>query len=138
MLRQGKHLQVALTFKQRTRPDQFAAFLKHALDPVDLCSSEVHEVLLRTAFRGIITTNFDMIFEHQSNRLQPLVYPQFLDDIDSFRKPGFFAKIHGCIRNTGNPAENLILTEDGYATLRTNPKYKMILHSLFVMHPVLP
>lgn len=137
MVRQGKHLQVALAFRQRTRPDQFSAFLKHALDPADLCPSEIHQVILSAGFRGIITTNFDMVFEHQSNRLQSLVYPQFLDDIDSFRRPSFFAKIHGCIRNTGNVAENLILTEDGYAALRANAKYKTILRSLFVMHPVL-
>lgn len=137
MVRQGKHLQAALTFKQRTRPDQFVAFLKQALNPPDLCTSPLHEVILKTPFRGIITTNFDMVFEHQSNRLQPLVYPQFLDDIDSFRKPGFLAKIHGCIYKTGNLAENVILTEDSYEALRTNPKYKIILNSLFVMHPVL-
>ena len=72
MVRQGRHLQAAFTFKQRTRPDQFVAFLKQALDPPDLCPSTLHEVVLKTPFRGIITTNFDMVFENQSNRLQPL------------------------------------------------------------------
>jgi hypothetical protein len=136
-LKEGRYLEVAQAFKQQTRPDQFVAFLKAELDRPDLCSSTLHEVILKTAFRGIITTNFDMMFEHQSNRLQPLVYPQFLGDIDSFRRAGFFAKIHGCIRTTGNPAENLVLTEESYSLLRANPKYKTILHSLFVMHPVL-
>ena len=46
-------------------------------------------------------------------------------------------KIHGCIRNTGNPAENLVLTDDSYAGLCADAKYKTILRSLFVMHPVL-
>lgn len=137
LLREGKHLEIARTFKQRTRPDQFAAFLKAELDPPDITLSKVHEVILKTNFRGIITTNFDMVFEYQSNRLQPLVYPQCLDDIDSFRRHGFFAKIHGCIRNTPSPAENLILTEESYAALRSNYKYQTILRSLFVMHPVL-
>lgn len=136
-LREGKHLEIARSFKQRTRPDQFAAFLKAELDPPDIASSKVHEVILKTNFRGIITTNFDMVFEYQSNRLQPLIYPQCLEDIDSFRRHGFFAKIHGCIRNTPNLAENLVLTEESYASLRSNLKYHTILRSLFVMHPIL-
>jgi hypothetical protein len=137
LLRERKPLEIARIFKQRTRPDQFAAFLKAELDPPDITSSKVHEVVLKTNFRGIITTNFDLVFEYQSNRLQPLVYPQCLDDIDSFRRHGFFAKIHGCIRNTPNPAENLVLTEESYAALRSNHKYHTIIRSLFVMHPIL-
>jgi len=123
LLKAGKHLEIARAFKQLKRPDQFAAFLKAELDPPDITSSRIHEVILKTNFRGIITTNFDMVFEHQSNRLQPLVYPQCLDDIDSFRRHGFFAKIHGCIRNTPNLAENLILTDESFTALRANHKY---------------
>jgi len=137
LLGEGKHLEIARFFKQLTRPDQFAAFLKAELNPPDIISSKVHENILKTGFRGIITTNFDLVFECQSNRLEPLVYPQCLDDIDSFRRHGFFAKIHGCIRNTPNLAENLILTEESYTALRSNDKYRTILHSLFVMHPIL-
>jgi hypothetical protein len=137
LLKEGQHLEIARVFRQRTRPDQFAAFLKAELDPPDIATSKIHEVILKTNFRGIITTNFDLVFEHQSNRLQPLVYPQCLDDIDSFRRHGFYAKIHGCICNTPNLAENLILTDEGFAALRSNHKYHTILRSLFVMHPVL-
>ena len=136
-LKAGKYLEIASVFKQRTRPDQFAAFLKAELGPSDIVSSKIHEDILKTNFRGIITTNFDLVFEYQSNRLQPLVYPQCLDDIGAFRRHGFFAKIHGCIRNTPNLAENLILTEEDYAALRSNHKYRTILRSLFVMHPIL-
>jgi hypothetical protein len=136
-LKECKHLEIARVFKQRTRPDQFAAFIKAELDPPDIVSSRVHEVIIKTNFRGIITTNFDLVFEYQSNRLQSLFYPQCLDDIDSFRRQGFFAKIHGCIRNTPNLAENLILTEESYTALRSNHKYHTILRSLFVMHPIL-
>lgn len=137
LLEKGKHLEVARLFKLRTRSDQFATFLKSELDPPDIVPSKIHEVILKTNFRGIITTNFDSVFEHQNHRLQTLVYPQCLDDIDSFRKPGFFAKIHGCVLNTPNLAENLILTEESYVALRSNRKYHTILRSLFVMHPIL-
>lgn len=136
-LRKGKHLEVAGIFKERTLPDQFASFLREKLDPPDIVPSKIHETILRINFRGVITTNFDLVFECQSNRLQPLVYPQCLDDVDSFRIHGFFAKIHGCIRSTPKPAENLILTEESYISLRSNRKYHTILSTIFVWHPVL-
>ena len=68
--------------------------------------------------------------------LKPLVYPQFLEVPWSIRDR-FFLKVHGCIRHTPNPADNLILTEESYAALRSNQKYKAILHALFLSHPTL-
>jgi hypothetical protein len=112
-------------------------FLKSELDLPDIIPSKLHQVILKTNFRGVITTNFDLVFERQSNKLRPLVYPQCLEDIDSFRKHGFFNKIHGCIANTPNLAENLILSEEGYLALRSDRKYQTILRSLFLMHPIL-
>ena len=136
-LKDGKHLEVAQAYKARTRPDQFAAFIKGELDPPDIGESKVHQAILKINFRGIITTNFDRVFELQSDLLAPLVYPQCLDDVDGFRRDKFFAKIHGCLRITPNLAENLILTEDSFRSLRSNPKYQTILRSCIVMHPML-
>ena len=136
-LKDGKYLEVAQAYKQRTRPDQFAAFIKAELDPSDIAESKVHQIILRINFRGIITTNFDRVFERQSNLLDPLVYPQCLDDVDGFRRDRFFAKIHGCVRITPNLAENLILTEESFRSLRSNPKYQTILRSWFVTHSIL-
>lgn len=136
-LKQGKYLEVAQAYKQRTRPDQFAAFIKGELDPSDIGESKVHQVILKINFRGIITTNFDRVFEQHSDLLAPLVYPQCLDDVDGFRRDKFFAKIHGCVRITPNLTENLILTEESFRSLRSNPKYQTILRSCIVMHPML-
>lgn len=136
-LKDGKYLEVAQAYKQRTRPDQFAAFIKAELDPPDIAESKVHQTILRINFRGIITTNFDRVFERQSDLLVPLVYPQCLDDVDGFRRDRFFAKIHGCVRITPNLAENLILTEESFRSLRSNPKYQTILRSWFVTHSIL-
>lgn len=136
-VKRGNYLDVAQFYRQRTRPDQFAAFIKAELDPPDIAESQVHQAILRIGFRGLITTNFDTVFERQSDLLVPLVYPQCLDDVDGFRRQGFFAKIHGCVRMTPNMAENLVLTEDSYRSLRSNPKYQTILRSCIVMHPIL-
>jgi hypothetical protein len=136
-LQAGKHLEIAQVFKQRTRPDQFAEFLRAELHPSDIVPSKIHQVILGTNFKGIITTNFDMVFERQGAQPRPLVYPLCLDEVSSFRELGFLAKIHGCICRTPNPAENLILTEESYVALRSNQKYLAVLHSLFVMHPTL-
>jgi len=136
-LKQGKLLEVAQAYRQRTRPDQFAAFIKGELDPPDISESKIHQVILKINFRGIITTNFDRVFERQSDLLAPLVYPQCLDDVDGFRRDRFFAKIHGCLRITPNLAENLVLTDESFRSLRSNPKYQTILQSCIVMHPML-
>ena len=138
LLKAGRHLEVSKFFKQYTRSDQFATFLKAELDPLDIETSKLHQVILGTSFRGIITTNFDVVFERNSDALQPLVYPQFLEDPSSIqRSDRFFIKVHGCIRLTPNPATNLILTEESYLFLRTNQKYRAILQSLFLTHCVL-
>lgn len=131
------YLEIAQVFKERTRPDQYSAFLKELLDPDDLTNSKIHEIILSIGFRGIITTNFDCIFETQSNIIQPLIYPQGFEDIMPFRKSGFFSKIHGCIRNTPNLSKNLILSKESYIALRSNPKYQTLLRSLIVLHPLL-
>lgn len=136
-LKQGNFLEVAQVYKQRTRPDQFAAFIKGELDPADIGESKVHQAILKITFRGIITTNLDRVFERQSDLLTPLVYPQCLDDVKGFQSDRFFAKIHGCVRITPNLAENLILTDESFRSLRANPKYQTILRSCIVMHPML-
>jgi hypothetical protein len=136
-LKEGKFLEIAREFKVRTRPDQFAAFLTNELDPTDVCKSELHQIILKIGFRGIITTNFDMVFESQGFSLRTLVYPQFLDSPATIRYDNFFLKMHGCIRNTPNLSENLILTEESYTALRQNKKYQIILHSLLLTHPLI-
>ena len=136
LLREGKHLEIARIFKQRTRPDQFVLFLKDELDPPGIGLSKIHELILKTEFQGIITTNFDRVFESQNYILEPLVYPQFLEVPWTIRGR-FFLKIHGCIRYTPNPFDNLILSEESYSYLRKNHKYQQILYSLFLSHPIL-
>jgi hypothetical protein len=136
-LEKGNYLAIAESFRRRTRPDQFASFIRSELDPSDLTDSPVHRTILDIRFRGIITTNFDRVFERQSDLLSPLVYPHCLDDIAGFRQHGFFAKIHGCVRMTPSPADNLVLSEESYRLLRSNPKYQVILRSCIVMHPLL-
>lgn len=131
------YLKVAQIFKENTRADQYAAFLKEQLDPSDLKKSNIHKLILSINFRGIITTNFDCVFENQTNRIQPLIYPQGFEDIRAFRSDGFYAKIHGCIRNTPNLYENLVLSEESYRYLRKNERYQTILRSLFLLHPIL-
>jgi len=136
-LEEGKHLSVAEVYRGKTRPDQFAEFLRSQLDPPDISASPLHEQVLRIGFRGILCMNFDTVFEHSSDRVEPLIYPHCLEDIDAFRRQGFFAKIHGCIRASGDPARSLVLTDESYARLRANRRYQTILQSLLVMHPVM-
>lgn len=128
LVKDGQHLDVAREFKRRTRPDQFTAFLRAELDPPDVVPSKIHEVILKTKFRGIITTNFDVVFEFHSDVLDPLVYPQFLEDPSTIQRENFLAKIHGCIRRTPNPSENLILTKESYTALRSDRRYQALMN----------
>ncbi len=133
----NEYLKIAEIYKEKTRYDQYTAFLRELLDPKDLVNSNIHQILLSIEFKGIITTNFDYVFEHNSNRLSPLIYPQAFEDVEKFREHGFFAKIHGCIKHTYNLYDNLVLSEESYLLLRKNPKYQTILKSLFLLNPVL-
>lgn len=137
MLQDRRHLEVAREFKDRTRPDQFAAFLKAELDPPDLVHSRLHEVILKTNFRGIITTNFDVVFEFHSDLLDPLVYPQFLEDPSAVQRDRLLAKIHGCVRRTPNLAEDLILTKESYVALRSDRRYKALMNVFLLGYRIL-
>ena len=136
-LKEGKHLEIARAFKELTRPDQFASFLKTELDPSDLVPSQIHQVILMTRFRGIITTNFDVVFEFHNDVLDPLVYPQFLEDPSAIQREKLLVKMHGCIRRTPNLAENLILTEENYAALRSDRRYKALMNVFLLGYRIL-
>lgn len=130
-------LAVAQEFHKRSRPDQFVGFLREHLDPDDIVQSETHQKALAVGFRGIITTNFDRVFENQVPGLVPLVYPQCLESVSQFQEAGFFAKIHGCIRASSDPYRNLVLTDESYRQLRQDRKYHAVLQALLTMHTLL-
>ena len=134
-------LEIAQVFKQRTRPDAFALFLREELEPEDLVPSKIHETIVKTEFRGLITTNFDTVLEFHSDRtrrrLEVLIYPQFLDDPHTIRKERFLAKIHGCVCKTPNPAENLILTKESYLKLRSDRRYQAVMNSWLLGYTIL-
>ena len=136
-LSQGDYLEIASEYKQRTTQDQYNSFLREELDPPDLSNSKVHLDILETRFRGIITTNYDMVFEKQKDQLKPLVYPQCLDEIYLFSRNGFFAKIHGCIRSTSNPSKNLVLTKESFNLLAEDKRYLTMLQMVFLSSTIL-
>jgi hypothetical protein len=114
--------------------DGYEQFLRQHLAPSDLVDSEVHKVILNVGFRGIISYNFDMVFEKQSDRLDKVVYPSLLEQVGRFRRKGFFAKIHGCI--TG-PAKQIVLTRTSYERLAADVKYSQLMRTVFLGHVVL-
>src|SRR5439155_1281463 len=104
--------------------DGYETFLRGLLMPDDLTDSATHKLILEMGFRGIVSFNFDNVFEHQSDRLHPIVYPELLEQIGQFQRGGFFAKIHGSI---DRPATSLILTKTSYEQLRRHPNYGELL-----------
>ncbi len=53
-LKDKKYLEIAEKFKNKKRPDQFAAFLKRELNPPDLDSSEIHRSFLEQTFEVLL------------------------------------------------------------------------------------
>ncbi|OGF60061.1 MAG: hypothetical protein A2Y62_00375 [Candidatus Fischerbacteria bacterium RBG_13_37_8] len=133
-LKKGEYLKIAGNFKKLTRQDQFNEFMKEKLDPPDIIkNSKIHKTLLKIKFKGIITTNFDTVFEHQKSGLKALIYPQCLKDLGAFKKAKYFVKIHGCI----SAPQDLILTKEDYESARKNKQYKDLLKSIFLQHTIL-
>lgn len=141
LLEKEQFLDVAQEFKRRRRPDQFAEFLRDQLAPGDFVRSRIHETILETEFRGIVTTNFDTVLEfHNSRREPPLpvhVYPHFLSDPAVIRRPRFLLKLHGCVETTQDPYENLILTSNAYERLRREDRYQELLRTLVLGYVIL-
>jgi hypothetical protein len=136
MLEKSQLLDIAEEFKNSTRGDAYASFLRRQIDPPDLVRSDVHDIALAIEFRGIITTNFDRIIEFHTDRFRPWSYPYFLEETAWLQRGGFLAKIHGCI-SSPNPAKNLVLAKSDYQKLAKNKKYQQLIKSLIFGHTIL-
>src|ERR1700752_1979122 len=115
MRKRKENLEVASHFWAHSTREGFKNFLKEQFDcgRQDIGSSPVHEAILRAGFFGLIRTNLDQVFEHHGANLDPAFYPQMLDTPGLLHQRGFFAKIHGCIKRTGNP-DDFLLTKESY------------------------
>lgn len=131
-----RYLDVAEEFSSAYNDDRdgYETFLRRHLKPDDLVESPLHKLILKIGFGGIVSFNFDVVFERQSDRLAPIVYPEFTDQMGQFQRRGFFAKMHGCITR---PASKLVLTRTSYDELRRHPVYRDLVRAVLVAHKVL-
>ena len=60
--------------------------------PDDLIKSELHRTILDSGFWGIVSYNFDMAFEKQSDRLNRIVYPDLMQQVGQFQRKGFLPR----------------------------------------------
>jgi hypothetical protein len=129
-------LAAATTFATHTPAAEFATFLRHEFDPPDIVASAIHTLIARIGFRGIFTTNYDLVFEKQTPSPSPVLsYPSCLYDPAGFHKPGFLAKMHGCISRPYK--QDLILTQESFDALSADTRYRTLLTGQFANHPVL-
>lgn len=131
-----RYLEVAEEFSKAHTHDQdgYQTFLRRQLMPDDLVESEIHKLILGIGFRGIVSYNFDMVFEKLLNKEPPIVYPELMDQVGHLQRSGFFAKIHGCI---SRPASRLVLTRTSYDELRRHPNYGRLVSTVLFAHKVL-
>jgi len=114
--------------------DGYERFLRRHLRPNDLVRSELHQLILGVGFKGIVSYNFDLVFEKQSDELDKIVYPDLLEQVAHFQRKGYFAKIHGCI---DRPASQLILTGESFRKLSRSKNYTRLLESIVLGNRVL-
>ena len=131
-----RYLDIADTFRSAHRNDLdgYERFLRRHLRPDDLVDSELHRLILRIGFKGIVSYNFDLVFEKQSDKLDKIVYPDLLEQLGHFRRKGYFAKIHGCI---DRPATQLVLTGSSFNELSSSPNYSRLFEAVFLSNWVL-
>jgi hypothetical protein len=113
---------------------RYEIFLRRHLMPDDLVESALHKTILSIGFCGIVSYNFDLVFERQSDKLAPIVYPELMDQIGHLQRRGFFAKIHGCI---SRPARQLVLTRAGCDEISRHPNYSRLIQTVLFAHKVL-
>ncbi len=132
-----RYLDVAEEFWKAHTHDQgtYERFLRRHLNPPDLIEAKIHKLILNTSFRGVVSYNFDLVFEKlDDHRWTPVVYPELMEQLDHFQLRGFFAKIHGCI---SRPASSLVLTRSSYEKLRLHPNYRDLISTVLFAHKVL-
>lgn len=131
-----RYLDIADVFRKAHTHDLdgYERFLRRHLRPDDLVESQLHRLILGIGFKGIVSYNFDLVFEKQSDRLDKIVYPDLLEQVGHFRRKGYFAKIHGCI---DRPATQLVLTGDSFHELSSNPNYSRLFEAIFLANWVL-
>jgi hypothetical protein len=131
-----RYLDVAEAFAKAHEHDTdgYEQFLRQHLAPGDLVDSELHKVILNIGFRGIVSYNFDMVFERQSDRLDKVVYPSLLEQVGRFRRKGLFVKLHGSI---DGPAKQLVLTRTSFERLTADERYVQLMRTIFLGHVVL-
>jgi hypothetical protein len=114
----------------------YEEFLHRHLRPNDLVESELHKFILAVGFRGILSYNFDLVFEKQSDKVrsEKIVYPDILDRVHCFQQSGYFAKVHGCI---DRPVTQLVLTGSSFRDLSANRQYTELLKAVFLGNRVL-
>lgn len=132
-----RYLDVAEEFWKAHTHDHggYERFLRRHLNPPDLIESEIHKLIFKIGFRGLVSYNFDLVFEKlDDHRWTPVVYPDLMEQLDHFQRRGFFAKIHGCI---SRPASSLVLTRSSYEKLRLHPNYRDLISTVLFAHKVL-
>ena len=111
-------------------------FLRRHLRPNDLVESELHKLILAVGFKGILSYNFDSVFEKVSDRVRSdkVVYPDLLARPHCIKDSGYFIKVHGCI---DRPATQLVLTGSSFRELSANQHYTELLKIVFSSSHVL-
>ncbi len=119
-------------WRKNALPAERADFFRTVFNPQDVAPSENHRLIASLPIAGIMTTNYDRLFE--------LAWPQLTvklhsdDDLGQiFTYQPFLLKLHG----TCDKEESIIVTESQYAVLRQNRAYAMLYEANLLQYTLL-
>ncbi len=138
LLDRREFLMVAEELLEQIGQEQFSQYINEVFDPKGIVPSFGHELLVAIPFRGIMTTNYDNLFE----RAYLTVHKQLTERVRSdeisripqlLKESQFIFKLHGDL----SKADSIILGHRHFVNLLLNPAYNRILDDLFTKNSVL-
>ena len=132
LLARGEHLVAAEELIDRLGPSGARHFLAEVFDPEAIVPSHLHELLVVTPFRWIVTTNYDNLFERAFSEVNRQHIGQVrVDDLVAdplaLRDGQAILKLHGDLDHP----ESIILGQKHYQKLLGSETYMATLERVF-------
>lgn len=138
LLQQNKYLLVAEELIETIGASVIHNFLLEIFNPDGIIPSRLHEMLVATPFRFIITTNYDNLLERAFVNVQNRNIERVcVDELDRLKKilhtSDFILKLHGDLERP----ESIILGQRQYQYLLQNKEYSSIIDEIFSENSIL-
>lgn len=138
LMRRNEHALVAEELIDRVGANAVHDFLVEVFDPDGIVPSRLHELLVATPFRFIVTTNYDNLLERAFVGIQNRHVERIcIDDLDRLKRvlssSDVILKLHGDLERP----ESIILGQRQYQYLLQNKEYSAVIDEIFLENSIL-